>query len=478
MGRLARRVHVMEHLPWVDPALANSLSTDATPVGPTSGPPHRLTIYVPVSPLWTIASFGAEHATRDFGWGLFFRTREHIHWEMDHSYIMLGGPSSTIAWGEDTVPGSSQGYALVTKHDAYHHADKQHLLFAKTGDMIVRTKADKAAVLQSDSGITEVNSGGQLRVNGGNNVWLTSYAGYTAATNTYSLDNGTPWPTTSVDAGMTAYAAKVAKAGSIAKTSIALLGALGGGMVSAIDGSLGTVTEVAASWGKAALNAGKIAAAVSGFFKASESIKGSSDGGLGVWGNRNATLYGAISGGIGSLGHSLLGAVTADVKGYATTGMWGGKQAAISADTGTCVVASHAHKAVVSAKDSASFVADEALVITSDLGDATLRGGRAAAVYSGTKVFVGSRRGGDGYGMVADGSQIDIGKLATSTPFGAATVARNHGIYLDANRILMVWKDAKIAAAKDHAMLRFKKAGIKLHDGGLTATAKNIHIDA
>lgn len=476
MGTLADRVEVLEQLPWVDPNLANAITTDKVQVAVCTEGPHRLTIYVPWSnAIWTVVNLGAEHNSRDFGNGIFMRTREHIHWQTPETYVCMGGPSTHITWGRDTVPGESSGYSLITQHDAYHHADLQHLLTSLTKDMVARAKTTGSAVLQSDAGVAEVNSGTQMRLNAGSKLWLTATSGYEPATATYSHDNAEAWPNVAHEKGVTYYANKVGKIASIAQASVGLLGDLAGNLVKCVEGGFGTKSAAAVAFGKAALTAAKVVTAANGFFDREESIKGSADVGVAIWGNRNATIYADIATTVGSLGVSLLGAATADVKGYATAGVWGGKQACLVSNKQLTTVAAFFGSTSVDAGTTASFVAGDSLMVTSLDGNVTMRGGAKAAVYGGKRAYVGSW---GKYGMVVDGKAIDFGPVSSGKDFAAAKVKPNEGVYVNDQRILFVWKEAKIAMSKSDTILRYKKAGIKLSSSGLSAKAKNINIDA
>ncbi len=260
MTTLAERVAVLEQLPWVDPDLSAAMSTDKTDTGPTGGPPHRMTIYVPAHGNWTTVNFGAEHADRDYGNGIFMRTREHIQWQTGHSFMVMGGASTHIPTCADTVPGDNNGFAVVTEHDAYQHADGQHLLKSTGENMIFRTRAAKAAVLQSDAGKVEVNSGTTVQLNAANNILITADGGYSPATNTYSLDNGADWPPASAGHGVTKTISVIAKGVAVAATGARTIAAMAGSVESALQANKGVATAVSIAVGKAAANIGLYAA--------------------------------------------------------------------------------------------------------------------------------------------------------------------------------------------------------------------------
>lgn len=473
---LAQRVEVLESTPWLDPDTAGMMSADSPkPAGPGS-PPNRLTIYVPwAQNLWTIANFGAEHAEQPFGNGIFMRTKEHIQWQTTEAFVTMGGNSSHISApeGADGCPGNNWGYSLVTSRNAYLHADGQHLLRSLTDNMVLRTKGEgRWAVLQSNDGIAEVNSGMHVGINSSKKIFISAKVGFTPDDQTYNEDCGANWPEQSHSKGFSYAMKAIAKLSMIALTGAKTVKACKKAHKEAQKKFKGWEMVAASPTGvKALLNAAKMVAGASSLYTGDESIKSASYCGTSLWGNMNAGLFGHLCAGIGTLGMASIGGATADVKGYATAGVWGGSKCVIAGHAKSAGIQSHLHKVVMHSEGDVSFVSDADLICHSTTKSVSLRGEQKASLYGKNRVYVGAA----GFGIVATSQRIDMAKINNHDNFKTAAQIDNHRISVTKNGVEARWKQARCAI--------YGEAKLHHHNKGLTlkpnakVKAKTIDID-
>jgi hypothetical protein len=226
---------------------------------------------------------------------------------------------------------------------------------------------------------------------------------------------------------------------------------------------------------KASVAAAKVAAAASSFLSAGQSVKASASGGVGLWANRNAAVFGQQGASFGTLGSALMAAATADVKGYVTAGVWGGAEATLVSNTSGTNVSSHLGKVFVDAKKTTSVVATGPLRVTGTKG-ASMRADKTAGVWGRSRAHVGAAKK---WGLIVDGKGVAVGKLESAEPFDKTRVSEERGVAVTADSISFRRGEARFELRNDHARLGIgENIGVRIDSGGIHVRGSNIHVDA
>jgi hypothetical protein len=387
------------------------------------GKPNRLTLHVPTEN--TVLSLGekaakeAKHRINDPG--ITGRTDTHVHWHVygvagtPQTLVSLGAPAKDVTqhhWNADAMSGT--GYGMFTEGRAWHESKWQHYFTSRDSDIIMRTRADATAVVQSDLGNVEIVAKKDATVAAGKSVSIAAQG---------------------IDVEDTGYGLKrktTAIGGTAAKT-VKLLVTLGD-VVASIDSLLKTLSltsqspeENKAAWKteskvkdnlKLTLDQAKL---ISTVLRENDSWMSASPlgrvsiyatGYSSIVGNIAASMFGVASASVSSvLSASVLGA-TASVKGLLYTSIWAYKEASlkakkdvkIEAETGELSAKSEG-KAVLASTKKAVIVQghDDTRVSSTD---------KAAIVHGKTSAFVGA---GDkaGFGLMADDKKFIAGEITS-----------------------------------------------------------------
>ncbi len=423
------RDRVTPRAPWLDPNLANAMESDGserlTPGAPTNAP-DRLTIWVPTET--TYLSLGEQAGTLHER-GIHGHTDHHIHFFTTKTSVLMGEGCGMF--------GGHAGYTMVTSENAYHHADLQHVFHSRDQDVLVRTASDKTAVLQSDTGATEVAANRNVTFTGGEKIFITA-GSFTPVTTTYDVD----WARVSHEKGLSSHLSKVVKVASMFQSAGKLVAGLLGSFLKCVEGEASWIGGGSMALAKAAVSTAKLVVAASGFGTTPKSIAVSGDVGVGLTG-LNVALFGPMSASVASLGGASLISGTVEFKGWGLGGVWSGLDATLTSNN-EVGVASPFGKVSFDASSTASFVSDGSVRIWGQEKVSLRSGQSVVAAYGANQAYVGA---GGGYGLLVDAKKVGIGKMTAAKDFAAPGLDSEHAIVVSNENVVgRFGKTAKVHA--------------------------------
>jgi hypothetical protein len=454
----------MRIAPWIDPNRQLTMDTGpeacVAPGTPTTGP-NRLTIWVPTES--TYLNIGQANAAPRFNErGIDGYTDNHIHFWTTKTVVMMGHQCQVL-------PGHV-GFSMVTTDNAYHHADDQNCTISKTNDVLLRAASAKTAVLQSDSGRTEVAAGHDVTVTAKNRIYITA-GSYSPTTTTYDV----AWAKQSHDFGLTQAAEGAARIADIALMGIAALAGFGASALRCLDGEAGTATTLTAALAKSVLTVTKAYSAAQSFFDSPGSIKVNGDLAVGLNAGK-AELTGDKIAVVGTMGGASISGLTAEVKGWAFGGVWAGLNASLQSKK-VVKIASTLGSTYVEAGGEANFASHKEMLIYGD-DKASIRAPHGTmALYGGHKAYVGS---GGGFGLLAEGKQIAMGKLSHAKEFGHAHVEMDHALHVKQGRVMAQFGSDTMLLVNDRKTVILKadnKHFVKVSDKGVLVSGDEIHVE-
>lgn len=378
---------------------------------PTSGP-HRLTIWVPTES--TYLNLG-QKAGSLLERGIDGFTDTHIHFWTTHTEVMMGQDCKILA--------GHVGYSMVTRENAYHHADKQNAFISKTNQVAIRTASAGHAVLQSDAGTTEVMGYAGVTVTAKNSVYI-SAGSYSPQKTTYDQ----AWTPVSRDGGITAAVSSAATWAYIGQVAGVTLAGFHSSVMQCKNGDSGWIPELSQAAVKTGLAIANIAACVAGMQDSPKAVR--MTGGLGIgFAGMKTVMFGQILSCLTSVGGSSAVGTTAELKGWLMASVWGGVTATLGSQKVT-KIHSPFGRVLIDATTTASCASDKEMLICGGK-NASMRSDGFATLYGGHKVYMGS---GGGYGLLVDGKSAAFGKVTNAKDLGHATIDEDYAVKVVAGK--------------------------------------------
>jgi hypothetical protein len=434
-------------------------------------------------------------------------TDRHIHFHT---------PTTTVMMGKDCqlLPGHV-GYSMVTKDNAYHHADLQSCFISETSEMVLRTAGARGAVaravaavadvvggaslgvaaanvlasgngnavLQSDTGTAEIAAGRCVDITAENTVYITAGGGYSAYTGTYD----TAWQNASRDGGLTTHVSHWATLLYCAQVAGVTIAGFESSRRQCKDGSSSIGVELMQAVPKGAAAVLNIMACAAALGDSPDAIKVSADRGIGI-ASQKTVMFGHILSCLTTLGGATLAAATAEIKGWAMATVWAGHTATLCSSN-ISKVSSPFGTVLFDATRTASFTTDKELLVGAK-GNVSLRtDGNTVALYGGEKAYVGSAPppGGHGpaaptpgYGLFVDTKSVAIGKMNAATDFTDPKLDLKYALVVKQGTVHARYGDDAMLHVSDRKTVILKRDNkhfVKVSSKGVLVKGEEIHLD-
>jgi len=456
--------------PWRDPDVRRTIETDVCrhvpPADPTNEP-NRLTIWVPTETTYLNLgqAFPSVHER-----GIDGHTDRHIHFYTPKTTVMMGKDCQLLP--------HHVGYSMVTSENAYQHADLQNCYVSKTNQIALRTAGAMGgegvgngnAVLQSDSGTTEIAAGESVAITAENTVYISAGCGYSPCTNTYDQ----PWVNATRDGSLSSHTSTAATYAYCGQVALVTIGGFTSSIRQCVTGTSKWLPETMQAVPKAAAAYLNIAACMAALGDSPDSIRMTADSGV-VFGAAKSIMFGEILSCMTTLGGASIVAPTAELKAWALATVWGGVTATMASKK-VCKISSPLGKVVFDATTTASFASHgEMLVFGHD--QVSMRADGTAALYGGKQAYVGS---GGGFGLFADGKSVAFGKMNDAKSFGHPGLDEKHALLVKKGTVHLRHGDDPMLHVSDRKttiLKRNNKNFVKVSSKGVLVKGDEIHIE-
>ncbi len=435
---------------YIDPSMGNAFETDlqTVSVAPATTGPQRLSMLVP-----------ADHAEMNLGQafagraelddqGISARTDTHIDFRTRAAgtctTVTMGDPATRAehTWDGDNLPKATVGYGMGTEKCAWRHADQRVYVLSNTGDVVVRAASDKTAVLQSSQGHVIANAGEAVAITSGNTVLIG--AGVPALP---TPKWNTPWPLEAKEMTRSFLSNTAGTFAAVVASGLATLNKLNTPMKVAKVMVPGTTPKPlpAPRFIKALAVLGGLSDMA---WMLGNTVRIHADRNVSASGKKSASLWGTVSANVvGGVSASLVGC-TADAKGFATAGVWGGLEAALASLKKVVVKSSFADIHCYSKEETK--IASNKSVSMQSTGSAQLNGDNKVAVYGNKAAYVLC----EDHGLHVTPESAMICKI-NSPRHLFTSAAQDKFMKIDNSSIVLQHSDgnAKLVVAKDRAEL-------------------------